>query len=76
MRWLVGYLGAVKIISKQLIAEVDKQIANPQIFGLIPQSQIRKFSKVCQSANRKSAIFHDLSANFYKIMHKSVSKQS
>ncbi len=27
----------------------------PQILGLIPQSQVRKFLKVCQFANRKSA---------------------
>jgi hypothetical protein len=70
------------------LAEVGKQTfrlksANRKSANSWSHSAIAnpKLSEVCQSANRKRAHFHDLSANrktfnFYTILHNSVSKSS
>ncbi len=72
---------SLSVISKggQANFFLSPQVTNPQILGLISFATLH-ISLVCQSANRKSANFYDLSANnksanFYKILHNSVLKQ-
>jgi hypothetical protein len=58
-------------VAKQTFS-FSPQISNPQIFGIVPLSQI---SDVCQSAiaNLVFMVYLQI-ANFFKILHNSVSK--